>query len=237
MQATELFFYTPAGDLATVTKLITKSGSMLFCLPYSLNGVFALTKEEAENMVREGVGLDTKWWMCREMKEEVEDPVARKSDLARHMSCLQEQLDQMKMLQLQLSELTLNCLKRLSTLTSGVEKPSSVVEPRSKSCSENSIESGNRDMADPRLMGESEKDVSISLPGAQGMAKNSNKSTKDSCCVSVADKNSTLIQEQRENADSLETGFALQEVVTIRPRIIKRRQSVVAVNSSVNQQK
>ena len=55
LQATELFFFTPAGDLATVAKLITKAGSTLFCLPSSLNLVFiALTKEEAENLEWEG---------------------------------------------------------------------------------------------------------------------------------------------------------------------------------------
>ena len=88
-----------------MTRLVTKAGSTLFCLPSSVNIAFALAKEEAEDMVMEGVSLDRKWRMCIERrKEEVVDLVARGlvNDLAEHMSCLHEQLDQLKRQQLQL---------------------------------------------------------------------------------------------------------------------------------------
>lgn len=241
-KATELFFFTPAGDLATVTKLMTKAGSTLFCLPSSLNIVFiALTKEEAKNMEWEGVSLDRKWRMCMERerrKEEVVDLVARGlvNDLARHMSCLQEQLDQVKRQQLQL------------ILNQIIDKPSTEVEPKGKSCSENAIEKKENSNTcnvekgkEGPLQGSGgdTDNASIFLPSAQETAG----STRGSGCASVTDKKSKVIQKQGkavnvlEVSDSEETDCALQGVVTIRPRIIKRQRGATAVNSSISQQK
>ena len=53
-----------------MTRLVTKAGSTLFCLPSSVNIAFALAKEEAEDMVMEGVSLDRKWRMCIERRKE-----------------------------------------------------------------------------------------------------------------------------------------------------------------------
>ena len=166
MQATELFFYTPAGDLATVTKLMTKAGSTLFCLPPSLNLAFiALTKKDAENMEWEGVSLDRKWRMCMERErrgDEVVDPVARGlvNDLARDMRCLQEQLDQVKRQQLQL---ILNQIVN-------TDRPITEVELTGKSWSENAIEKEISNVADagPQLMGDMETGKEGSLQGSGG---------------------------------------------------------------------
>ena len=79
--------------------------------------------------------------MGRERRgDEVVDPVARGlvNDLARHMRCLQEQLDQVKTQQLQL---ILNQIVN-------TDRPTTEVEPTGKSWSENAIEKENSNMAD-----------------------------------------------------------------------------------------
>ena len=93
----------------------------------------------------EGVNLDRKWRMCmererRKIKEdEVVDLVARGlvGDLARHMSCLQEQVDQVKRQQLQL-------------ILNQIVKATAEVETEEISCPENAKENGNLLLADSR---------------------------------------------------------------------------------------
>ena len=168
-------------------------------------------------------------------KEEVVDPVARGlvSDLARHMSCLQEQLDQVKR---QLMQLTLNTAKTTK------------VESKSKGCSENAMKKGNSKMANPMPLftGDVEKgneeslqgsrvetgnDASISPPSAEGMpGVMNNKSTRASLLSTDAEPKAKLHQKyprttnKMKISESDETNCALQGVVSIRPRIIKRLQ-------------
>ena len=93
----------------------------------------------------EGVNLDRKWRMCmererRKIKEdEVVDLVARGlvGDLARHMSCLQEQVDQVKRQQLQL-------------ILNQIVKATAEVETEEISCPENAKENGNLLLADSK---------------------------------------------------------------------------------------
>lgn len=248
-KATELFFYTPAGDLASVTKLMTKAGSTLFIMPPNLNLAFiALTKEDAENMEWEGVSLDRKWRMCmgRERRgDEVVDPVARGlvNDLARHMRCLQEQLDQVKRQQLQL---ILNQIVN-------TDRPTTEVEPTGKSWSENAIEKENSNMADagPQLMGDMEtgkegslqgsggETVSTFLPSEQRLKGDTIEKGTAGNSDSESTRASLLITDEKGEAmnkmkvlKSEETDCNFQGVVTIRPRIIKRQ--IVSVNSLIS---
>ena len=224
-------------------ELMTKAGSTIFCLPPTLYlTFFALTKEEAENLEREGISLDRKWKMCMERKtekEEVVDPVAKGlvNDLARHMSCLQEQVDQVKR---QLLQLILNQIVN-------TDKAATEVEPEGKSCSENATEKENFNIADTRPLsmcvektrkeGSKEdtgiacqthclsENVSSFLPSSQRMAGVGDNESK----VSDEQSKAKVHHEHKVTMNNMgvvkskETACALQGVVTIRPRIIKRQ--------------
>ena len=191
-------------------------------------------------------------------KDEVVDSVARGlvNDLAKHMSCLQEQLDQVKTQQLQL---ILNQIVN-------TDRPTTEVEPTGKSWSENAIEKENSNMADagPQLMGDMETGKEGSLQGSWGETGNNvstflpseqrltgdtiekgtarasdSESTRASLLVTDVLPKGKVHQEQGEAMNKMkalefeDTDSTLQGVVTIRPRIIKRQ--IVSVNSFVTQ--
>ena len=243
-KATELFFFTPAGELVTVTKLITKAGSTLFCLPPSPNIAFiALTKEEANNIELEEVSMNR-----NRRKEEVVDPVARGlvNDLARHMSCLQEQLDQMKRQQEQQLQLILNQIVN-------TDKPATELDRKGNSCSENAIERGNSNPW-PLVMCDIEKEkkgslgdigtyASIVLPSAEGVPGVGNSKSANTSLLATDSQPKAEVPKEHlgtanniESLGSEETDCALQDIVTIRPKIIKRQGVVTIRPRIVNRQ-